>query len=637
MMAGGGEGEPRSHDGAGERRAHSAVAHLEPLEMAAVLAAACALSSELVLEDVSRALMTAVIPHTGAERGVLLMSRNGILRVEAQGIARGHGVDLLVQPSALEEADLPHAIVEYVAQSGETVLLDDAWAPNRFSDDPYVQATRCRSVLCLTLLKQDELIGVLYLENKQRAGALTARHASLLEVVASHAAMSLCNTRVLAELKRENGERRKAEELLEQRLAFERLCSGLSADIAAASADALDDLIKSWLQQIAVVLNIERATFYEYQEEADSFRTLAFWCVPGSLPPPDTIDATTVPSSRDHMLRNECFRWDSVSQMAATDRWIFARVGIRSALGVPACVGGVGLGLLVLAAIREERHWPDDLVQRLRLIAEMLGNALARKRAERDKKVQRELRIALEFRDVVIGMLGHDLRTPLSAAGALTQLVLQTDGLPPDATRRVAAIGKSMDRMNDLIGTLLDFTESRFHGRMRIASTTTDLDQICARVVDEQLASTPRHAVGFRTTGPVVGLWDPVRMEQVVTNLLSNAVKHGDPAEPVVVTLRAEADDAVLEVANAGPPIPENMLGTLFEAFRRGSSAESGEHRGLGLGLYIVRQIALAHGGSVVAESTAGRTVFVVRLPRDASVDKSVLPKLVDDGAPAHA
>jgi signal transduction histidine kinase len=287
----------------------------------------------------------------------------------------------------------------------------------------------------------------------------------------------------------------------------------------------------------------------------------------------------------------------------------------------------VGLGCLVLAAVREERRWHDDVALRLRLVADIIANAVARKRAERDRKLQRELAEALEFRELVMGILSHDLRSPLSAAGALVQLVLRHEELPEVVLRRVAAVNSSLERMNDLIGTLLDFTESRFKGAMTIARTRTDLARICARVVSEQLAENPRRSIVQRGDGPTEGDWDPVRMEQVVSNLVSNALRHGDHTRPVELSLDTDGDDVILAVANQGGLIPPDVMSKLFEPFRRGPNVDSGGRHGLGLGLYIVRQIALAHGGSVAVESTPERgTIFTVRLARQANESTSDKP-----------
>jgi signal transduction histidine kinase len=280
-------------------------------------------------------------------------------------------------------------------------------------------------------------------------------------------------------------------------------------------------------------------------------------------------------------------------------------------------VEGVGVGVLVLGTVCDERRWPGDLVQRLRVIADILANAVARKHAEQDRKVQRELAKALEFRELVLGILGHDLKSPLSASRVLIQLILRREGLPEVVVRRLAAVEGSIDRMIALIGTLLDFTESRFKGAITIARTATDLELICARVVGEQLAERAGRTIVQRYEGPMEGYWDPVRLEQVVSNLLSNAFKHGNPLGPVGVSARVDGSDVVLEVANEGGLIPTEVLGKLFEPFWRGPAGEPAGRGGLGLGLYIVRQIAIAHGGSVAVESIRERgTVFMVRLPR---------------------
>ncbi len=255
-------------------------------------------------------------------------------------------------------------------------------------------------------------------------------------------------------------------------------------------------------------------------------------------------------------------------------------------------------------------------VEEVLFARETLANTLASARAEQDKKVQRELERALEFRELVIGLVCHDLRSPLSAASALTQLLAQAKGLTTDGSRRLEAVADSLERINSLIGTLLDFIESRFKGALSIATTPTDLAAVCVRVAEEQAIRSQGRGIEVRSDGPVVGDWDPVRMEQVVSNLFANAIEHG-ATQPASARLWAEGQAVILEVRNAGTPIPPHRMGHLFEPWRRGPTNEPGGRPGLRLGLYIVRQIVLAHGGSVVAESTPERgTVFTVRLPR---------------------
>jgi signal transduction histidine kinase len=260
----------------------------------------------------------------------------------------------------------------------------------------------------------------------------------------------------------------------------------------------------------------------------------------------------------------------------------------------------------------QRRKYVEMLLARETTLAKTLANV----RAEHDKKVHRELERALEFRELVIGLVCHDLRSPLSAASALTQLLLQAKGLPADSSRRLDAIADSLERINSLIGTLLDFNESRFKGALSIATTPTDLAEVCVRVAEEQAIRNQGRGIEVRSDGPMVGHWDPVRVEQVVSNLFANALEHGG-AQPASARLCAEEQAVILEVRNAGTPIPPDRMGQLFEPCRRSPTNEPGGRPGLGLGLYIARQIVLAHGGSVVAESTPERgTVFTVRLPR---------------------
>ena len=591
-------------------------AAVDGLDWATVVKLSQALSKEIVLDKCVNVLMSIALEHAGAERGVLLLPQGELLRVFAEAVIDSNGITVRTGPGLGAEDDLPESLLRYSSRTRETVLLDDAAVPHSFLSDEYFRGSRCRSALCVPLVKQGELIGLLYLENRLVPRAFTAQRSALLGLVASHAAAALDHARLFTDLAEENAVRRRAEERLEQRLAFERLISDLSADVSECVAGALDARISLWLERLSRFLQIDRAELLEYSADANAFRTPAFWSAPDRPAPLPSIAAAFLPVLLDHLRHNQVWRYEKPGEMPASDRWIFDRARIRSVVGVPASVEGVSMGCLVLGA-GEERHWPDDVMPRLRVIADILANAAARKQAEQDRKVQRELAKALEFRELVLGILGHDLKSPLSAASALTQLVLRHEGLPEVVVRRVAAIDSSMDRMNDLIGTLLDFSESRFKGTIHIARTGTDLEVICSRVAREQMAESAGRTILQHYEGPLEGHWDPVRLEQVVSNLLSNALHHGRAEGVVALGARVEGSDAVLEVANEGETIPAAVLSKLFEPFWRGPPSEPTGRRGLGLGLYIVRQITLAHGGSVAAESTDDRgTVFTVRLPR---------------------
>ena len=172
--------------------------------------------------------------------------------------------------------------------------------------------------------------------------------------------------------------------------------------------------------------------------------------------------------------------------------------------------------------------------------------------------------------------------------------------------------------MLELIGTLFDFTQSRFQGSLPVAPVATDLHEVCRTVVAELLAADPGRTIELDLEGDGRGIWDPARMAQVVSNLVANALEHGAEDGTVRVSVGEEEDDEVLEVQNEGPAIAPELKAVMFEPFSGRSVLRDAPHaRGLGLGLFIVRQVVSAHGGSITVDSTAERgTTFTVRLPR---------------------
>jgi GAF domain-containing protein len=156
-------------------------------------------------------LMTIVLEHAGAGRGLLILPHGTDYRIEAEA-RTGHGtVEVTLRQADVTAAELPESILRTVIRTRESVILDDAAAPTSFSADAYVQQRRPRSVLCLPLVKQTKLVGVLYLENNLTPGAFTSDRIAVLELLASQAAISLENAVLYAELRRENTDRERVE------------------------------------------------------------------------------------------------------------------------------------------------------------------------------------------------------------------------------------------------------------------------------------------------------------------------------------------------------------------------------------------------------------------------------------------
>jgi len=234
------------------------------------------------------------------------------------------------------------------------------------------------------------------------------------------------------------------------------------------------------------------------------------------------------------------------------------------------------------------------------------------------KRAQSEAAETGRFREHFVGIVGHDLRNPLTAILSAAQLLLRHGGLSERHARTVARIAASSERMARMIGDLLDFTRSRLGGGFPIQTRRMDLRELCESVIEELELAYPDRTIEIEPRGDAWGNWDADRMAQVISNLVGNALQHSPESGTVRVDLRDDGDRVLLETSNAGPPIPLEVLPHIFEPGRRGSPGRGRkESSGLGLGLYIVQQIVLAHGGAISVRSSAEEgTTFTVSLPR---------------------
>ncbi|HEY3786108.1 MAG TPA: hybrid sensor histidine kinase/response regulator [Steroidobacteraceae bacterium] len=223
----------------------------------------------------------------------------------------------------------------------------------------------------------------------------------------------------------------------------------------------------------------------------------------------------------------------------------------------------------------------------------------------------------LRLNEMLTAVLGHDLRSPLNAVMTSAQVILRLSGEQAvrDMAVRIQSSGKRMSRM---IEDILDLARARLAGGIPVKREPADLGALVERVLPEVRALHAGRKVELSQTGDLRGEWDAERLSQVASNLIGNALQHGEQSEPVQVTLDGSEPNVVaLVVTNAGT-IPAELLPRLFDPFR-GAERQVGRSEGLGLGLYIVQQIVVAHGGSVaVLTDSPERTRFAVRVPRKA-------------------
>lgn len=231
---------------------------------------------------------------------------------------------------------------------------------------------------------------------------------------------------------------------------------------------------------------------------------------------------------------------------------------------------------------------------------------------ERAEKSERELREVAEFREMFIGILGHDLRNPLGAVMMSAATMVHRRKLDEDDARAASRIVRSGERITRMIEQLLDLTRARLGGGFPLEPAKTDLHEICRHVVEEFEPT----SIELTVEGDLTGTWDRDRLAEVLSNLAGNAVEYRSKGTCARVRAYAEEAEVIVEIENQGPPIPADVLPHLFEPFRRARQREKSASGNLGLGLYIAHQIVLAHGGTLEAHSEGSTTTFVMRLPR---------------------
>ncbi len=224
-----------------------------------------------------------------------------------------------------------------------------------------------------------------------------------------------------------------------------------------------------------------------------------------------------------------------------------------------------------------------------------------------------------DSRNLLLGVLGHDLRTPLGVVHMSASYLLRTDALDGPQTKAAARMLTAAERMGAMVRDILDFTQTAFGVTLPISPSPADMGDLARTIVGEVTTLLPQCRVELSLEGDLAGRWDGARIAQLLSNLLANAAQHGDPSHPITVRAWEEKGDVLVHVHNKGVPIPMQVQKTLFLPLRQAPAAE-GERRigssGLGLGLYITREIAVAHGGSIAVASDADGSTFSVRLPR---------------------
>jgi predicted ATPase/signal transduction histidine kinase/tRNA A-37 threonylcarbamoyl transferase component Bud32 len=541
------------------------VAAADELDVISVVQASQAISGEVTVEQVTSRLMELVLAQGGAERGLLLLADGDHLRLAAEAISTGSGtrVSLSEHGGALvEPLSAPLSVLQYVWRTAEGLLLDDATREPRYAPDEYVAQRRPRSLLCTPIRRHGQVVGLLYLENRAVAAAFNRTRLQVLELFAAQVAISLQNAALLAQ-------EREARDLARQAQSRAALLS----DASALLGESLE--FSEGLARLARLLK-ER---------------LANWCVIELVGSGAKFEAGK--------NRSE--------QHTAT---------------VPLVRHGNILGTLSLGSEQPLGEANFKLIEEIARRA-----ALAIENGELFRKSEEAVRVREEF----LSVASHELNTPLAgltlSVQALRKQYSSDRGRPrlmSDAmTQQLSElVDRNAQRLSRLVRDLLDATKLQ-HNQLALHPEKIDLGALIRDNLQRFMPQLERAHCTLSTAlepGLVVH-GDRGRLEQVLVNLLANAIKFG-PGRSIHVSARSLAGAAQLSVRDHGMGIERSQQKRIFERFERGVSASN--YGGLGLGLYISREIVTAHHGWIRVDSEPGEgATFIVELPLAEEVDAS--------------
>jgi PAS domain S-box-containing protein len=553
-------------------------APVERLDLATVVKVSQAVSGEIVLEKLIDTIMRSAIEHAGAERGVLILPLGDEERIEAEASTGGDTITVRLRKVLVTEAATPESIVHYVTRTQESVILDDASARNPFSGDSYIAQHGARSILCLPLINQAKLIGVLYLENNLTPHVFTPSRIAVLKLLASQAAISLENTRLYRDLE-------------EREAKIRRL---VEANIIG---------IFMW--------NLEGEIF----EANDAFLRMVEYSRGDLLSGRLRWTNLTPPEWRDSSER-------AVAELKATgtlqpyEREYFRKDGTR----VPVLIG---------AAVSEGSENEG--------VAFVLDLSKQKRAEEALQKAQSEL--AHVTRVAALGELtasiAHEVNQPLAAvvnnANASLRWLSRDSPNLAEAGNAIRRIIRDGNRAGDVI--------SRMRALFKKVSTTKerfDINEVIEEVVILAQSELQRNRVSLQTQLasdlPLIS-GDRIQLQQVLFNLLMNAIEAMSGVEErprelwvsseKVTGISGESEKSQLEdkalaaaewmliaVRDSGPGLDTKSLDRLFDAFY------TTKPHGIGMGLAISRSIIEAHGGQLWATASGSRgAVFQFRLP----------------------
>jgi len=564
-------------------------ASVEHLELTTVMRVSQAVSGEIVLEKLIDTLMRTALEHAGAQRGLLIVPHGGTQRLEAEAITSGDTISVRFHQVGICATEMPESILHYVVRTQESVILDDASAQDVFPADEYLRRNRVRSVLCLPLIKQATLIGVLYLENNLTPRVFTPARSAVLKLIASQAAISLENAHLYTDLKQENSERRRAEEALRRSEAYLAQAQNVS-NTGSFGWNAATD---------AIYWSVETFRIYDFDPE--------------NQPALAQIVRRTHPQDQQLLeqtldrARHEKKDWELEYRFVTRDG------SVKHLQVVARALTGESGDLEFMGAVM-------DITQRKR--AEEAQRAQERDREEMQQQLQQAAKMEAIGR--LAGGIAHDFNNILGAIlgyGELAQSNLTEGGA---VRRQIDQVMQAGARGKGLVDRILAFSHSGMGERvpLHVRSVVEETLELLAPSLPADVRLEKRlDAVDAMVLG------DATQFHQVAMNLCTNAVQAMARGGVLTVELnRVSVGERHLlshgtldagcyvcvSISDTGSGISPAVIERMFDPFF--TTKRVGE--GTGLGLALVHGTVAELGGAIdVATQVGVGTTFTIWLP----------------------
>jgi PAS domain S-box-containing protein len=572
--------------------------NMSQFDLDSMLASSQALSGEIELEKLIHTLIRLVMSQAGADTCTLALMRAGHLRVFATGEMDKEGMEASLRkdqnnldaafengsaatpqvaqaasasgsrtqanaseriritvsspPLSVESSALPLSLVRYVQRRGETVLLKDTAGPHPFSDDIAQLRPQPKSLLCMPLKRQGRIMGMLYLQNNVTTGVFTSNRLNMLEVLAVQAAISIDNAQLYRDLQEQAG-------------IFKATITSMADGVLAVDNQGRIIFMNQALELQLNILNRPDLTLDDIRDG----RPLLNW--KGRDLEPDDL-------SIYHALAGKPIAHSEIlARHPHTDKEMFLQFSA--------------------APMKNDQGDIIGAVAVVRDLTELV---------ELDQLKDQFLRIAT-----------HELKTPIMIIKGYSQLLSHESAtLPGMSEPLVKTIEQAADRLTSLVNASFDASQLQL-GLLQIKTQPLDLASLVKQAAHEFAAVSSKHHICMTKEIPAPILGDAMRLKQVITNLLSNATKFSPEGSAVEVAVdRFGEKYALVSVRDYGLGIPASKRERIFERFYQAHIDTAHDVGGLGLGLYIVKEIISLHAGRIWLDSEENRgSTFFFTLP----------------------